>query len=103
MANRQAKRLSVPRSSSFSRTDVVNAFNSAFELIGGVPRLATWAHENPGDFYRIYGKLLPSQSQNIVGDDGKLKIELAIKPSPLDELPTEHIVDGEYTEMEPDL
>ena len=103
MAAKQQQRLSIPRSDSFSRKDVVNAFNAAFELVGGIPRLAMWAHENPGDFYRIYGKLLPSQSQNIVGDDGTLKIELAIKPSSLDELPADHIVDGEYTEMEPDL
>ena len=39
----------------------------AFELIGGIPRLAQWAHQNPGDFYRIWSKTIPSQ---ITGENG---------------------------------
>lgn len=52
--------ISVPRSTSFSRRNVVAAFASAFEMIGGIPRLALWAHDNPSEFYKLYGKLLPS-------------------------------------------
>ena len=40
--------------------EVVGRFHLAFELIGGVERFALWADANPTDFYKIYGKLLPS-------------------------------------------
>ena len=55
-------RITVPRTPKFSRSEVVTAFNSAFEMIGGIPRLALWANENPTEFYRLFGKLLPSAS-----------------------------------------
>jgi len=60
------KRLSVPRNDRFTRADVVNAFSTAFEMIGGVTRLALWANENPGEFFKLYSKLLPSTNLNIV-------------------------------------
>jgi len=50
----------IPHNQSFTRADVVRAFSESFELIGGVPRLALWAHHNPSEFYKLYGKLLPS-------------------------------------------
>jgi hypothetical protein len=37
-----------------------DAFQSAFDLIGGVPRLALWADKNPTAFYALYSKLIPS-------------------------------------------
>ena len=43
------------------------AVKSVFELIGGVPRMALWADQNPTDFYRLFAKLIPSQ---ITGDGG---------------------------------
>jgi len=50
-------------------------FQHAFELIGGIPRLATWAHANPDKFFALYSKLIPAQ---ITGaDGGALKIELS--------------------------
>ena len=33
-------------------------FQTAFELIGGIPRLAHWANENPEKFYNLYSKLI---------------------------------------------
>jgi hypothetical protein len=35
------------------------AFQQAFDLIGGVPRLALWADQNPSKFYPLYSKLMP--------------------------------------------
>jgi hypothetical protein len=32
----------------------------AFYGIGGVPALVEWARENPGDFYRLYARLIPA-------------------------------------------
>lgn len=36
------------------------AFQTAFDLIGGVPRLALWADKNPTAFFALYSKLIPS-------------------------------------------
>lgn len=57
----------IPRNDYFTRSDVVRAFASAFDMIGGVPRMALWAHENPGDFYKLMAKMLPpGQSVNLI-------------------------------------
>jgi hypothetical protein len=40
-----------------------NAFQNAFELIGGVPRLALWADKNPSAFFALYSKLIPATVQ----------------------------------------
>lgn len=72
------------RKDGFSRMDVVNAFSTAFEMIGGVPRLALWANANPDKFYPLYAKLMPSTSIAIQAEDGKLIIEHAIPQTPLD-------------------
>ena len=67
----------------FSRGQVVEAFQRAFDMIGGVERLTLWAHENPGDFFRLYAKLLPATTVNL-GDAGHYIIEHTIAPTALD-------------------
>jgi hypothetical protein len=45
----------------------------AFEELGGVDGLVNWAKTDPknqGDFYKIYGRLLPIEN-NISGADGE--------------------------------
>ena len=84
MYEKDTQRISIPRSESFSRKQVVNAFQAAFELIGGVPRLATWAHTNPKEFYRLYSKLLPNQQVVDFGDSSALRIIHSLAPGPLD-------------------
>jgi hypothetical protein len=37
-----------------------DAFQRAFDLIGGIPRLALWADKNPTAFFSLYSKLIPS-------------------------------------------
>jgi hypothetical protein len=64
------------------RERVANAFHDAFDLIGGVPRLAWWAHHDPGEFYKLYAKLLPTQVK--AEFDGKLEIVCAVRPTALD-------------------
>lgn len=39
----------------------------AFDGIGGVEALKTWAKANQTDFYKLYGRLIP---QEITGKDG---------------------------------
>jgi len=75
----------VPRNNDFTRKDVVQAFSNAFELIGGVPRLALWAHENETDFYKLYSRLLPSQASSALGESNELIIKHVLPRGPLDE------------------
>ena len=79
------KVIRIPRNPHFSRKDVVQSFQSAFELIGGVPRLALWADQHTTEFYKLYSRLLPSQASSALGESNVLRIEMAIKPGALDE------------------
>lgn len=78
----------IPKNGSFSRADVVRAFQSSFDLIGGVPRLALWADANPSDFYKLYSKLLPSAT--VV--DLNVKVARELKDMSIEQL--EEIVAG---------
>jgi len=49
-------------STGLGRAEIVSAFTNAFEMIGGLPRLAVWGDANPTEFYKLYAKLLPSSS-----------------------------------------
>jgi len=67
------------------------AVDDAFDLIGGVPRLAHWAHNNPGEFFtKIYAKTLQGAQQ--LEHSGEIVIRSAIPVSPLD---------GEYEDVTP--
>lgn len=35
------------------------ALTAAFDGIGGVDALQRWAKENPGEFYKLWGRMLP--------------------------------------------
>lgn len=74
----------IPRIAGLSRKRVMEAFQDSFELIGGVPRLAAWAHEHPGEFYRLFSKLMPSQASSLV-QNNTMVIKHVIPPSALDE------------------
>lgn len=76
-------RVSVPRD--VSRKAIVQAFQDAFELIGGVPRLAHWADEHPSDFYKLYARLLPTTAQQQLEHSGEIRIKHVLPRGPLDE------------------
>lgn len=40
-------------------TAVKEALGAAFEGLGGVPQLQTWAEANPTEFYKLWVKMLP--------------------------------------------
>lgn len=44
------------------------AFQTAFELIGGVPRLALWADQNPDKFYPLVARMIPQTVAPVVAD-----------------------------------
>lgn len=68
----------------FSRRRVLEAIDEAFELIGGVPRLAIWAHVNPTEFYKLWGKTIPAASQMEIMGKVHHIIRPALPRSPLD-------------------
>lgn len=78
-------RIAIPKNKDFTRKDVVTAFSNAFELIGGVPRLALWAHNNETDFYKLYSRLLPSQASSALGETNELVIKHVLPRGALDE------------------
>lgn len=68
---------------------------SCFEQIGGLPRMATWADENPTDFYtKLFPKMI-SRSQH-VDVSGTLTIDDAINRLERDG----GMIEAEFTERE---
>ena len=84
IASKNTRRISIPRNNEFTRKDVVKAFTNAFELIGGTPRLALWAHQNESDFFKLYARLLPSQASSALGETNELVIRHILPRGPLD-------------------
>lgn len=39
------------------------AFEAAFDAIGGVEELTAWGKDNRTEFYKLYGRLIPVESQ----------------------------------------
>jgi len=68
------------------RAQVIEAFSVAFQMIGGVPRLALWADQNPDEFYKLYGRLLPASTSQEMSDDSHIVIEHALPPPRYDPL-----------------
>ena len=68
----------------FAKQKVMDAFHDAFDLIGGVPRLAYWANANPTEFYKLYGKMLPAGASIDVNHDGQITFKHVLPPSRLD-------------------
>lgn len=48
---------------------------AVFDAIGGIEHMKVWATDNPNNFYNIYAKILPTQTE-VSGTDGQ---ELVIK------------------------
>lgn len=60
--------------------------HSAFEIIGGVNRLALWANANPEKFYPLWTRaLMPSTSVSVHGDNTKVEIVHSLPATPLDD------------------
>jgi len=76
-------RISVPRE--LKRTRVVNAFQDAFELIGGVARLAHWGDTHPTDFYKLYARLLPAEAAKKNSEVEERKVIHVLPRGELDE------------------
>ena len=68
-----------------NRRDVVQAFQMCFENVGGVPRMAMWADENPTEFFKLYARLLPSQSSQQLGGNDEFVVKHVLPKGALDE------------------
>lgn len=75
-------RITVPRE--LNRRRVVAAFQDAFELIGGVPRLAHWADSHPTDFFKLYARLLPAEASKKITHDGGVVVKHVLPRGALD-------------------
>ena len=64
------------------REKIAQAYDDAFELIGGVPRLALFAHSDPEAFYKLHARLIPSEQKTHF--DGHIVLEAAVRPTLLD-------------------
>jgi hypothetical protein len=65
-----------------TRAEVVRTFEIAFEQIGGIPRLAVWADTNPSEFFKLYGRLLPSSNSNELDGDSTIVIKHVLPAPP---------------------
>lgn len=72
------------------REKIAQHYDDAFELIGGVPRLAHWANSDPEGFYKLHAKLIPSEQKNQF--DGTIRVIGFVQPTALDGLPA---IEGE--------
>ena len=66
--------------SSTVKQNVINVF----DRLGGEDHMVNWAIENPNQFYNIYAKLMPTQSElgTIDGQDSPLNVTLNfVKPN----------------------
>lgn len=68
----------------FAKQKVMDAFHDAFDIIGGVPRLAYWAHQNPTEFFKLYGKMLPAGASIDLNTSGEIIFRHVLPPSKLD-------------------
>lgn len=60
---------------------VKEALSAAFEGLGGVPKLQTWASENQTEFYKLWAKMMPTQiDANVSATITKIEREL-VRPS----------------------
>ncbi len=51
-----------------STAAVKSALTEAFEEMGGIPALVKWASADPGEFYKLWAKLLPTEIKNADGE-----------------------------------
>lgn len=56
------------------------AFEMAFEQLGGVDALMSWARVNPTEFYKLYARLIPEQQRHSADTDAPLAINVTFTP-----------------------
>jgi hypothetical protein len=57
-------------------TAAKEAFALAFEGVGGVEKLTEWGRENPGEFFKLYARLIPIDVSGSLEHSGALDVNL---------------------------
>jgi len=73
-----------PKKGPVSRAAVIAAFQTSFEQIGGVSRLALWADSHPDEFFKLYARLLPPSSHPDLDGNKDVRIQHVLPPTALD-------------------
>lgn len=60
-----------------------DALYAVFDLIGGVPKMAQWAMQNPGEYYKLFARTMP-EAEKAQQAPAITQIFHAAAPSPLD-------------------
>lgn len=59
-----------------STAAVKEALALAFQGLGGVARLQSWADENPTEFFKLWSKMLPAEVQASMEHTGELVVRV---------------------------
>jgi hypothetical protein len=70
----------------FRRQKVAEVYDEVFELIGGVRRFALWANMNETEYYKMFGRMLPTGQQDDKNASSELVIKHVLPPTRLDRL-----------------
>lgn len=63
-------------------TAVKEAFRQAFDDLGGITALVTWAQENPTQFYQLFSKLIPTEiDATLSGKEGAPAVTVKVVKS----------------------
>jgi len=73
-----------PKRGPLSRQAVIDAFNEAFQQIGGVARLSLWADAHPEEFFKLYARLLPPASHPDLDGAKEFIVRHILPPTELD-------------------
>ena len=65
--------------------NVKQALTEAFEKLGGVSALSTWAASEPGEFYKLWAKLLPQDVHAMASGTFVIEMVNFDQPSTKDE------------------
>lgn len=55
------------------------AMELAFQGLGGVPKLTEWAKDNPTEFYRLWGRLIPAEVQHASDPAHPMTLEVVFR------------------------
>lgn len=70
-----------------------HAIFEVFDKIGGVDNFATWAADNPNEFYKLWGKTIPQHTQ-LTGMNGEA---IKIDTTPLSDVDKQILADFKST------
>ncbi|MCY1394487.1 hypothetical protein D3C76_497980 [compost metagenome] len=75
--------------------EVKEALTEAFDKLGGVAALVRWGKDEPGEFYKLWARMLPHEIKQGPPQEDPLSLLLqqisgrTLRPSPSSALPTD--------------